>query len=200
MKTPKIAFLNSLGFANVNQKIAYAAWVLSGLVYPNPKKIVLTKAGRNQPEISVPAVKSNGEFSTLASAYIDTGIEQFKGSILLPIASAMYAINAPFSDDFVMEITPNVTIDDWLGNLASNTPETLVQTDEPDTLERYLYKYAALSPNCTITEDETTVIDVKTGKNMQVPCKILDIHLPLDAAYDFGDTQLQLDKIIIAGD
>ncbi len=199
MKTPPIALLNGLGFANANQKVAYAGWVLNALTTPSPKKVVITPRGQNQPEISTPIVKNQAEFIEFTSCYILQPEAKLKGFIHIPILNSYRAINAEFNVNFIGELIPSITIDDWLGNIASSTPETLTQNDEPATLEQYLFKYSELSNDVIITYPAAiSYYDVKTGKSYQMPVVTLELDLPLSQDYDYNNPQLQLDKITVS--
>jgi hypothetical protein len=201
MKTPSIALLDSLGFENDEQRVAYAAWVLRALS-GNSKKVVISPAVRANPTATPPIVAA-AEVSAPASTAIPglTGAIEIERSSTefhvvakFPLPLNKQAIGAEIFSSDVGEIAGStLQVATWSDTKASTTPTTSTTT-EPPILERYFAKYAK-----TLIDGGLAGSSIDMGYLGTIPVMIFDLRLPVRSGYDPALQSLQLDKIGAAG-
>jgi hypothetical protein len=201
MKTPSIAFLNSLGLQNAAQKAALAAHFLKTGTLSSPAVIVVPAIAANptavppvlaKAAVSTPAIVAMPGWSD-AITFTKTATEVSIVAYLPCVSGGAFAGAATGSIDNIKEITPAAlqpTL--WLDDKASLTPETL-SAAEPLTLEKFFYKQAlAIVAQAGSTSKIENV--VRTIGSNAVACKKITLNIAA-TNYTLGVEALQLGKL-----
>lgn len=204
MKIPTIATLNSVGFTSPQQKVIFAAQLLKFATLGGAKVIY-----QKTPEIATPAVAPSLAWKNAIDITAETNdIHDNQNntivanrpvislSVNLPFEATPALIGRPVSTIAIKSIADDkaVPINRWDGTKASQIPETKLQTEEPSTLEQYLYKYAEM---CDGFNPSVLGYEISNyPSQVLISVRYFRLHFDTLAGYNLNvEPYQQLDKI-----